>query len=49
MSRGHTDGDSSLYRMTSLLSALCMTQSAMQKDKQMQGTSDQSRSGDEIP
>lgn len=49
MSRGYTDGDSSPYRMTPLHSALCIIQRAMQKDKQMQGTSGQSRSGDEIP
>ena len=41
--------DSGPDRMTPLHPALCMIQCAMQKHEQMQGTSDQSRSGDEIP
>lgn len=41
--------DSGSDRVTPLHSALCMLQCAMQKHEQMQGTRDQSRSGDEIP
>jgi len=41
--------DSGPEGVTTLHSALCMIQCAMQKHEQMQGTTDQSRSGDKIP
>lgn len=41
--------DSGPDRVTPLHSALCMRQCAKQKQEQMQGISDQSRSDDEIP